>query len=111
MKTKSAFAAVAQWAQAQADQIGKQTLLQSRTEDFEKLLVWFNIKRPTDAYITTAVAKQQKRIDGMVPPELRQQYLAAIDTLTADFTKLGVIKLNDREKLLKELKDTVANHP
>ena len=108
--SKAQFHAIAQWAQAQADQMGRQNALKQLTVDFEVLLVRFNIKNPTDAYITTAAAKKENRLDGALTEQDRQQYLKIIASLETNFGKLGLLAQNDRAKLMKELKDTVIHH-
>jgi hypothetical protein len=80
------------------------------TATFEVLLVRFNIKKPTDPYITTAEAKKEVRLDGSLSDPDRQRYLGIITSLETGFGKPSTPIQNDRAKLLKELKDTVIHH-
>ena len=77
---------------------------------FEEMLVWFNVKNPTDSYIQTAEARKQNPVNGALLEQQRQQYLATITWLENEFGKLGILNQNDRAKYLKELKNTVAHH-
>ena len=110
VKSKAAFSALGQWAQAQSDQSAKQQLLQQATVRYEQMLVWFNVKNPKDPAITTAEAKKEKPVNGALLDQQRQQYLATIVWLENEFGKMGLLTQNDRAKNLKELKDTVAHH-
>jgi len=107
---KAAFRALGEWAQAQAEQVEKQKLLQQATVRFEELLVWFNIKNPTDAYIQTPEAKKQNRRDGTLSVEDRQKALDTLTWLENEFGSAGILNQNDRAKYLKELKNTIAHH-
>lgn len=107
---KAPFLAIGQWAQAQAEQMEKQKVQQQLTKTFEVLLVRFNIKKPTDPYITTAEAKKEVRLDGSLSEPDRQRYLDIITSLETSFGKPSTPIQNDRAKLLKELKDTVIHH-
>ena len=90
--------------------VEKQKLLQQATATYEKMLVWFNIKNPTDAYIQTAEAKKESRRDGAFSEGDRQKYLDTAAWLENEFAKAGILNQNDRAKNLKELKDTIAHH-
>jgi hypothetical protein len=107
---KAPFRAIGQWAQAQADQFEKQKAQQQLTITFEVLLVRFNIKKPTDPYITTTEAKKEVRLDGILSEQDRQRYQDIIASLETGFGKPSTPIQNDRAKLLKELKDTVIHH-
>jgi hypothetical protein len=107
---KAPFRSLAQWAQSQAEQVEKQKAQQQMTATFEVLLVRFNIKKPTDPYITTAEAKKEVRLDGSLSDPDRQRYLGIITSLETGFGKPSTPIQNDRAKLLKELKDTVIHH-
>jgi protein phosphatase len=100
---KAAFRALGDWAE-------KQKRLQQLTVTFEQMLVWFNIKNPTDSYITTAEAKKQKTVNGALSGMDRQKYMDTTTWLENEFGKLGILNQNDRAKYLKELKNTVAHH-
>ena len=107
---KPSFRALAQWAQSQTDQVEKQKRLQQATVTFEIMLVWFNVKNPTDAYITTAEAKKQNTVNGALSGVDRQKYLDRTTWLETEFGKLGMLNQNDRAKYLKELRGTIAHH-
>ena len=110
VKNKPSFLALGRWAQAQSDQVEKQNALKQLTVNFEVMLVRFNIKKPTDPYITTAEAKKEVRLDGSLADPDRQRYLGIITSLETGFGKPSTPIQNDRAKLLKELKDTVIHH-
>jgi protein phosphatase len=107
---KAPFHAIGQWAQTLADQDERQKVIQQLTATFEVLLVRFNIKNPTDGYITSAEAKKEIRLDGGLAGPDRQRYLDIIASLETSFGKLGLFSQNDRARLMKELKDTVVHH-
>jgi serine/threonine protein phosphatase PrpC/tetratricopeptide (TPR) repeat protein len=107
---KAPFRSLDQWVQSQAEQVEKQKAQQQMTATFEVLLVRFNIKKPTDPYITTAEAKKEVRLDGSLSDPDRQRYLGIITSLETGFGKPSTPIQNDRAKLLKELKDTVIHH-
>jgi hypothetical protein len=100
---KAAFRALGDWAE-------KQKRLQQLTVTFEQMLVWFNIKNPTDSYITTAEAKKQRTVNGALSGVDRQKYLDTTTLLENEFGKLGILNQNDRAKYLKELKNTIGHH-
>ena len=107
---KAPFRTLGQWSQSQSDQVEKQKRLQLAAVTFEEMLVWFNVKNPTDPYIHTAEARKQNPVNGALLEQQRQQYLATITWLENEFGKLGILNQNDRAKYLKELKNTVAHH-
>jgi hypothetical protein len=106
VKNKATFSALGQWAQAQSDQLAKQ----QATVLYEQMLVWFNIKNPKDAAITTAEAKKESRRDGALTDQQKKLYLERVASLENEFGKTGLLNQNDRAKNLKELKDTIAHH-
>jgi hypothetical protein len=110
LTNKTPFQLFGQWVQSQAEQVEKQKAHQQMTATFEVLLVRFNIKKPTDPYITTAEAKKEVRLDGSLSDPDRQRYLGIITSLETGFGKPSTPIQNDRANLLKELKDTVIHH-
>jgi protein phosphatase len=107
---KPPFQALNQWAKSAAAAVQSQKQLQQANTTFEEMLVWFNIKRPTDPYIQTSEARQQVRYDGQLDDKQRQEYLATIAQLQTIFASSGLLNQNNRAKLLKDLEDTVAHH-
>lgn len=107
---KPPFAQINQWAKSSASSLQSQRQLQQATATFEEMLVWFNIKRPNDPYIQTALARQQSRFEGQLDDKQRQQYLATIARLETVFASSGLLNQDNRAKLLKDLEETVAHH-
>jgi protein phosphatase len=107
---KPPFQALVQWAQAQADQAARQKTAADLNVTYEEMLVWFNVKKPTDPEIQTAQARKQSAFSGGLVDTQRQQYLGMVSTLETNFTRLGLIKQNNRAKNLKELRDVIAHH-
>ena len=95
---------------AQANQAEKQKRLQQTIGEFEKMLVWFSIKKPTDRYIKSAEARKERPANGVLSEEQRQWYLKRVTALEDEFGTTGILNQNDRSKYLKELKDTIAQH-
>ena len=106
---KVPFRALAQWAQSAADQVTRQKNIQQMNATYETMLVWFNIKKPTDAYIQTPEARKQSRMDSALQDKQRQQYLDYITMLETNYAKYGMLNQNDRAKNLKQLRDVVVH--
>ncbi|HEY5504298.1 MAG TPA: hypothetical protein VIK28_04000, partial [Sedimentisphaerales bacterium] len=77
---------------------------------YEELLVWFNLKNPTDPYIQTAVARKQTPLNRALSDHERNRYLATVTGLENEFGKLGILNQNARVKFLVELKGAIARH-
>jgi hypothetical protein len=107
---KPPFAAIGQWAKGSVSTYQNQAQLQQADITFEEMLVWFNIKRPTDPYIQMPEAQKQVAFDGQLDANQKQQYLATITELRNVFASTGQINQNDRDKLLKDLEETVQHH-
>jgi protein phosphatase len=106
---KPPFIALAQWAKACADQAATQAKLAQLNVSFEEMLVWFNIKKPTDPYIKTPEARKEQRKDGELGNQ-KDNYLNRITWLENEYKNGGWLNQDDRAKYLKELRDTIAHH-
>jgi protein phosphatase len=94
----------------QADPAELPSRRQQSTVTFEKMLVWFGVKQPTDAGIQTAEARSQQPLRGTLSEQQRQQYLDTVAMLESEFSKAGTLSQNDRAKYLKEMKDAISFH-
>ena len=101
---KAPFLDLANWA-------ANMKLIQDSNETYEKMLVWFNVKKPTDRSLQTAAARNETRKDMALSNEARQQYLAAVQQLEKVFKENGSLNQNNRAKLLKDLKENITYHP
>jgi hypothetical protein len=106
---KPPFLALAQWAQAQSAQATGSNKLDQLDAEFEKMLVWFNIKNPKDAYLRTAEAKKERRLDGEIGVKQRQQFLDAVNRLENEFRKGGWLDQRERARYLTELRTTIMH--
>jgi protein phosphatase len=77
---------------------------------FETMLVWFNIKSPTDSYIQTPEARQAKKIDGGIDEAQRDKYLKMVDQLEAGYKNGGWLNQNSHVKYIKALRDAITRH-
>jgi protein phosphatase len=110
LAAKPPFLALAQWAQAQADQAARQKQAADLNVTYEEMLVWFNVKRPADPEIKTAQARKQSAFSGGLLDPQRQQYLGMVSMLETNFTRLGILNQDNRAKNLKELRDVISHH-
>jgi hypothetical protein len=107
---KAPFLALAQWAQTQANQAASQKVAANLNVTYEELLVWFNVKKPSDQEIHTTLARKQSAFSGGLTDAQRQQYLGTVSLLETNFTRLGIINQNNRAKNLNELRDVILHH-
>jgi len=106
--SKAPFRNLSQWAKTYVGQAERQKDIRQLNVTFEKMLVWFNVKEPTDPYIQTPEAKKESRRDGDIGSQ-RDQYLKLVDWLEAEYKKGGWLEQNDRAKYIKELRDTISH--
>ena len=104
---KKPFETVRQWAQARAaeDELLKKSDPAWLDADFEKLLVWFNVLKPTDPKIRTAAARKETMLGALGPRS--KEYLRRAESLEEEYKKGGWLNQNDRQKLLNKLKETI----
>jgi len=105
---KPPFAELNQWANRLGVKAKSNTSLDQININFEKMLVWFNIKKATDVYIQTAEARKETRLDGELGTQ-RDKYIQMVAQFETEFKKAGWLEERDRAKYLKELKETILH--
>jgi hypothetical protein len=110
LTNKPPFRELRQWALSLESQATNQRQWQTANENFEQMLVWFNLKRPDDPFIQTAKGKAARRVDGLIGDNYRRQYLSSIDWLETFFANNGGTNQIERVKLLENLRDTILHH-
>lgn len=105
---KAPFRSLSQWAKNYVSHAEREKDYQQLNITYEKMLVWFNIKNPSDPYIQTPEARKESRRDGSIG-EQRDQYLKLVDWLESEYKRGGWLEQNDRAKNLKDLKNTISH--
>jgi serine/threonine protein phosphatase PrpC len=99
---KAPFAALAKWTTDVKN-------LQEANINYEKMLVWFNVKKPTDHYLQTPEARKEERFDATLPETERQQYLTTVKQLEELFRRAGCLD-KARAENLKQLRENITHH-
>ncbi|MDR3457435.1 MAG: protein phosphatase 2C domain-containing protein [Verrucomicrobiae bacterium] len=103
LTNKPPFSVLVKWA-------GDIKTLQDANVAYEKLLVWFNVKKPSDHYLLTAEARKETRLDGALPEKQRQDYLATVKQLEDIFRRAGCLTQGGRAANLKQLAENITHH-
>ena len=110
LTNKPPFRALAQRAKPLAVQAANQKELAQLNVTFETMLVWFNIKSPTDSYVQTPEARRAKRIDGRIDETQRDKYLKMLDQLESGYKQGGWLNQNSHAKYIEKLRDAITQH-
>jgi protein phosphatase len=105
---KPPFRALAESAQSFVAQARGAEALDRLDTEFEKMLVWFNIVRPTSPYLRLPEARKETRHDGEIGAQ-REYYLGRVTVLENEFKKGGWLNQRDRAKYLGKLRDEIKH--
>lgn len=105
---KPPFRALAEWAQSFVAQAQGAEALDRLDLEFEKMLVWFNIMKPTSPYLRMPESRKEGRHDGEIGAQ-REYYLGRVTALESELRKGGWLNQRDRARYLGELRTTIAH--
>lgn len=106
---KAPFKAMKDWSETSgptAEELAKKKLA-ALDADYERLMVWFNLRNEGDKSLVTPEGKAAKRLGGGISADMKTKCIERVDKLIADYKTVGQLSQNDRERNLKKLRETI----